>query len=68
MFVVSFPSIPVFILLMIVSKLFGKSKNNNAISDELLSKLISFGFGAIIGDVLFHMMPILFENRIIFKC
>lgn len=56
----SFPSIPVFLLLCFISMTFQKTKT---ISKKFLSMMVAFSAGTLLGDLLLHMLPHLLMGK-----
>ncbi|EGR26952.1 zinc transporter, putative [Ichthyophthirius multifiliis] len=61
--IVSLPSLPVFLILSALGKIFQQQGDKNNFSYKLLNILQSFGFGSILGDVLLHIIPYIFEEQ-----
>lgn len=62
-FIVSFPSIPVFFGLSFLGKLLKTKSDKHNFSDKLLNLLLAFACGTILGDVMLHILPFLFGKN-----
>jgi len=62
-FIVSFPSIPVFFGLSFLGKLLKAKSDKHNFSDKLLNLLLAFACGTILGDVMLHILPFLFSKN-----
>lgn len=63
--IVSLPSVPVFLILQVVSKFASSSKKKGKlINERILRMMLCLAIGSLIGDVLFCMMPHLSESNI----
>ncbi len=61
-FLVSFPSIPVFFFLAFLGKLLRKKDEASNFSQSLLNKMIAFSCGTLLGDVFLHVFPFLYTE------
>lgn len=63
-FIISFPSIPVFFSLSFLGRVLKKKGDKNNFSSTLLTLLLAFACGTLLGDVMLHILPYLFCNNI----
>lgn len=60
--IISFPSIPIFIGLLLFGKITG-SKTASGVPMSFLNRLISFAIGSLMGDTFFHIIPGLLDSH-----
>ncbi|EAR82873.1 metal cation transporter, ZIP family protein (macronuclear) [Tetrahymena thermophila SB210] len=61
-FIVSFPSIPVFLSLSFLGRVLKKKGDKNNFSSSFLTLLLAFACGTLLGDVMLHILPYLFSQ------
>lgn len=59
-FIVSFPSIPVFFGLSLLGRTLKKKGDKHNFSAKLLNILLSFSCGTLLGDLMLHILPYLY--------
>ena len=60
--VVSAPSLPVFFIFVLISKMLNKKGDDTLINPYILKYMMCFGFGTLIGDVFLHILPHMMES------